>query len=132
MELAMELKNVIKRYEGFTLDHVNISLPRGCIMGYIGENGAGKSTTIKLILDLIRRDEGEITVLGQENRNAQKTLKEDIGVVMDESGLPEGLTTRDVNLIMKNIYHNWREDVFREYAGRFSLPEKKIFKEYSR
>ena len=66
MENALELKNVTKRYPGFTLDQVNLALPRGCVMGFVGENGAGKSTTIKLILDLVRRDDGEILVLGEK------------------------------------------------------------------
>lgn len=132
MDYALELKNVTKRYGDFVLDNIGLSLPNGCIMGLIGENGAGKSTTIKLILDLIRRDGGFINVLGRDNKRDPKSLKENIGIVMDESCFPENLTVKDVNTIMKNIYRTWDEGVFRSYIRRFSLPEGKIVKDYSR
>lgn len=132
MEYALQMKDVTKRYDGFVLDNMDITLPNGCIMGLIGENGAGKSTTIKLILDLIRRDGGTITVLGRDNKKDPKSLKENMGVVMDESCFPENLAVRDVNTIMKNIYRTWDEHVFRSYAGRFSLPDGKTVREYSR
>ncbi len=131
MNYALKLEGVSKKYEGFSLDNVDITLPSGCIMGFIGENGAGKSTTIKLILDLIHRDSGTITILGQDNRNDSKMLRENIGVVMDESCFPDNLTINDVNLIMKNIYRTWSETTFRSYTERFSLPGKKITKDYS-
>ncbi|SMC81861.1 ABC transporter ATP-binding protein [Papillibacter cinnamivorans] len=131
MELALELKNVTKRYDGFTLDAVSFSLPRGCIMGLIGENGAGKSTTIRLILDLIGKDEGTITLLGEDSRDASKALREKIGVVMDESCFPENFTLRDVDSVMKRVYHSWVSEEFFAMAHRFSLPDKKIVKDYS-
>ena len=131
MNNALELKDVSKQYDGFLLDHIDLALPYGCIMGLIGENGAGKSTAIKLILDVIRRDSGEIVILGQDNRNAPKSLKEDIGVVLDESCVPDNLNLGDIGRIMKNIYRKWDEDVFRTYAERFSLTGKKLIKDYS-
>lgn len=132
MEYALTLKDVTKKYEDFTLDSIDIMLPAGCIMGIIGENGAGKSTTIKLILDLIHRDGGTITVLGQDNRKGLESVKENIGVVLDESCFPENLNIRDIHLIMKNIYATWNEEVFFSYCKRFSLPEGKMIKDYSR
>ena len=84
MSNALEIKNLTKSYPGFVLDHVNIELPTGCVMGLIGENGAGKSTTIKLLLGLARRDKGEVKVLGEAMTTENRKLKEHIGVVMDE------------------------------------------------
>ncbi|OPJ57723.1 ABC transporter ATP-binding protein [Clostridium oryzae] len=132
MEYALEIKNLTKKYSGFKLDNVNITLPTGCIMGLIGENGAGKSTTIKLILDLIHRDSGTITILGEDNKKDLKAAKEDLGVVMDESCFPENLNIKDINKILKNIYKNWSEEDFKTYTKRFDLPQQKIMKEYSR
>lgn len=132
MEYALTLNGVTKKYEDFTLDSIDIILPAGCIMGIIGENGAGKSTTIKLILDLIRRDSGTITVLRQDNKKGLEPVKENIGVVLDESCFPDNLNIKDINLIMKNIYATWDEGVFHSYCKRFSLPERKMIKDYSR
>ena len=101
---ALEIKGLTKSYGGFTLDHINLVLPCGCIMGLIGENGAGKSTTIRLILDMIRGDSGSITILGKDNQDEMRATKEDIGVVLDEVGFPECLTARQVHNIMRNTY----------------------------
>lgn len=129
---ALEIRNLTKRYSGFTLDNVNITLPKGCIMGFIGENGAGKSTTIKLVLDLVRRDGGMISVLGEDNISSNKGLKENIGVVMDESGYPENLTLGQLARVMESCYKTWDEKVFSQYTKKFALPDKKPIKEYSR
>ena len=97
---ALEIQNLTKSYPGFTLDNINLTLPSGCIMGLIGENGAGKSTTIKLILDMIHKDSGSITILGKDNQDNIELTKEDIGVVLDEVGLPECLTAQQVGNVM--------------------------------
>ncbi|MDD7390105.1 MAG: ABC transporter ATP-binding protein [Lachnospiraceae bacterium] len=129
---AIEIKDLCKSYPDFTLDHLNLTLPCGCIMGLIGENGAGKSTTIRLILDMIRRDAGTITLLGRDNQEKLNATKEDIGVVLDEVGFPECLNAGQVNRIMKYTYKNWKEDVFFDYLKKLSVPEKKAFKDFSR
>lgn len=129
---ALEIKNLTKEYKDFKLDNVSFVLPSGCIMGLIGENGAGKSTTIKLIMNAISRDEGEIYVLGKDNRSDFKITKEDIGVVLDETGFPDNLTVKQVNTIMKMTYRNWDEAVYFRYIRKFSLPDKKAFIDYSR
>ena len=85
---ALEIKNLTKHYKSFTLKDLSLTLPGGCIMGLVGENGAGKSTTIKLILDIIKSDSGAVTVLGRDNRTQSHLIKEDIGVVFDEPGFP--------------------------------------------
>lgn len=132
MEYALKLENVTKEYKNFKLDHVNICLPRGTIMGFVGENGAGKSTTIKLIMDLIGMDGGTITILGKDNKADLKDIKENIGVVMDESYLPESLNALEINRIMKRIYRTWSEGCFYELLDKFSISRNKIIKEYSR
>ena len=106
---AIEVTNLTKRYSDFTLDKISFTLPMGCIMGLIGENGAGKSTTIKLLLDAITRDDGEIFILGKNNKDNFKATKEDIGVVLDEAHFPESINPKQVNSIMKNTYKNWDE-----------------------
>lgn len=131
MNNALELKDVSKQYDGFLLDHIDLELPYGCIMGLIGENGAGKSTLIKLIMDVISRDSGMIKILGQDNKEAPKSLKEEIGVVLDESCVPDNLKLGEVDLIMRNIYRKWDGNVFRTYAERFSLTGNKTIKDYS-
>ena len=85
---AIELKNVTKRYEGFTLKDISFVLPQGAILGLVGENGAGKSTTIKLIMNAIRSDGGSISVLGTNNTSPSfLQVKDDIGIVLDEERL---------------------------------------------
>lgn len=132
MEYALILENVTKEYKDFKLDHINIYLPKGCIMGFIGENGAGKSTTIKLILDLVKRDEGKITILGKDNKKELHSIKENIGVVMDELCFPENLNAKEINTVMQKIYKTWDKDKFFHFIQRFSLSKDKSIKEYSR
>ena len=129
---ALEIKNLTKSYPGFTLDNLNLTLPSGCIMGLIGENGAGKSTTIKLILDMIHKDSGSITILGKDNGDHIELTKEDIGVVMDEVGIPECLTVKQVGNVMKHTFRSWDEAEFARLVQKLALPDKKQFKEFSR
>jgi len=129
---AIEIKGLTKNYKDFTLDNIDLVLPQGCIMGLIGENGAGKSTTIKLIMNMIHRDAGEIKVLGRDNRENFEEVKEDIGVVLDESHFPEVITAKQVNKIMSYTFKNWDEKVYLSYLDEFSLPQDKLFKDYSR
>ena len=128
---ALEIKNVTKKYKGFTLDNINLTLPSGCIMGLIGENGAGKSTLIKAILGMIKYD-GTISVLGAEGKAELLNAKQDIGVVLDQSYFPDGINVKQVNSIMKNTYENWDENEFFGYIDKFSLPLDTAFKDYSR
>jgi ABC-2 type transport system ATP-binding protein len=101
-------------------------------MGFVGENGAGKTTTIKAILDIIQTDGGEVQLLGSNAKNLALEQKSQIGVVFDGSSLHDNLTVKNINLVMKHIYHNWEEKTFQDYSKRFNLPEKKIIKEFSR
>ena len=129
---ALEIKNLTKHYGDFTLDNLNLTLPSGCIMGLIGENGAGKSTTIKLILDMIRRDEGTITLLGRDNRENITLTKQDIGVVLDEVGIPACLSAVQVGKVMARTFTRWDKELYAQYLKKLNLPEKRPFKEYSK
>ena len=131
MENILEIKNLSKKYKGFELKNVNIKLPKGMIMGFIGENGAGKTTTIKSILNIINRDSGEIKIFGLDNKENERKIKADIGVVLDDSFLSEYLNPSDINKIMKNIYKDWDEKLYFKYIEDFKLPKEKISKEYS-
>lgn len=132
MANALEITNLSKSYKDFSLDNVSLTLPSGCVMGLVGENGAGKSTTIKLILNSISRDSGEIKIFGKDNREETKLAKEDLGVVPDETGLPEMLTPVQIEKIMSKAFRNWDTEVYRELVGKLGLPEKKKFREMSR
>jgi len=132
MEYALELSGVSKTYNHFRLNNVSFKVPKGSIMGFVGENGAGKSTTIKAILNLIHLESGEIRVLGMDNVKDQLAIRNQIGVVFDESFFHEELSVLDISKIMKHIYPNWEEDTFFRYAENFKLPKDKIVKEYSR
>ena len=129
--MILEVKNLNKKYKDFQLKNVNLSLPKGMIMGLIGENGAGKTTTIKAILNIINTDSGEIKIFGLDNKKEEKKIKEDIGVVLDDSFLSEYLNPMDINKIMKNFYQNWDEKLYFKYIEEFKLPKNKISKDYS-
>lgn len=130
---AIEVNGVTKVYSDFTLDHISFTVPAGTIMGLVGENGAGKSTTIKLIMDAIRPDSGSVSVLGESNQSKDFTqLKQDIGIVLDEAYFPEVLNAKDLNSILKATYVNWEQAVYEGYIQKFHLPMDKKIKEYSR
>lgn len=126
---ALEIRSLQKHRKGFSLDGINLTLPAGCIMGLIGENGAGKTTTIKLLLDMIRKDGGTVRILGKDSAEISK---EDIGVVLDEVGLPTCLTACQVDKIMSKAYTQWSSDEFFAYFKRLNVPENKAFSALSR
>ena len=128
---ALELHGLEKHYKDFTLGPLDLTLPGGTICGLIGENGAGKSTTIKLILDMVQRDGGTVTILGRDNRENLVQTKEDIGVVMGSDGIPLCLNAEQVGNVMAGIYHNWDNAAYMDYCQRFDLPPKKKYKDYS-
>lgn len=132
MELSINVKGLKKNYSNFSLKEINLVVPKGYIVGLIGQNGAGKSTTIKSILNLINKDGGSIEVLGLDHITDELEIKQQIGVVFDESHFPEQLKLKDINLIMKNIYKNWDTNLFNDYIKQFNLPDNQIIKEFSR
>ena len=129
---ALEIRGLTKHFADFTLDNLNLILPGGCILGLIGENGAGKSTTIRLILGMLRADSGTVTILGQDSRENPVLTKQDIGVVLDEVGIPECMTAKQVGKVMANVFLRWNAETFQGLLARFSLQENKKFKEFSK
>lgn len=129
---AIEISNLCKTYDGFAISDLSMAVPQGCIVGLIGENGAGKSTTINLILDIIHKDSGSIRLLGNDNTHDTASLKEDIGVVPDEPGFPECLTASQVNSIMKHTFARWDETAFCNHIDMLKVPVNKPFKDFSR
>ena len=114
MENAIEVRNLCKRYPGFALEDVNFTLPSGCVLGLVGENGAGKSTIINLLMNAIRRDNGEVRVLGTDPMDpCFIRTKQEIGVVLDEAHFPELLTAADVGRMMQSCYANWDASLYR-------------------
>ncbi len=132
MEAILQVENLTKQYPDFKLDHVSFNIPKGTIMGLIGENGAGKSTTINAILDLIRRDEGIVTFWGQELSSNPKRIKEDIGVVFDGINFYETLTPAKVGRISAAAYQQWDEAVYNDYIKKFRLSLDKEIKTFSK
>lgn len=131
MEPILQVKNLTKQYPDFKLDNVSFSIPGGTIMGLIGENGAGKSTTINAILDLIRKDDGIVTFCGQELSSKSKQIKEDIGVVFDSINFYETLTPDKVGKISAAAYKKWDQAIYNDYLKRFQLSYNKEIKTFS-
>lgn len=129
---ALEIRGLTKRRGDFALQGLDLPLPAGCIMGLIGENGAGKSTTIRLILNGLRRDGGTIAVYGKDNRAMTALDREDIGVVLDEVGLPEYMNAQQIGRMMAGIFTHWQPEAYAGYLRRLALPEDKPFKDFSR
>lgn len=127
---AIEIKNLQKNYPNFKLDIDDITIPSGIIMGLIGENGAGKTTFIKSILNIINIDSGDIKILGKDSNDFD--IKEDIGVVLDNSFFPNLLNPKDINSIMKDIYKTWDESLFYKYLENFKINDKQQLKTMSK
>lgn len=128
---ALELRGLTKHYKDFTLGPLDLTLPGGTICGLIGENGAGKSTTIKLILDMVQRDGGTVTILGRDNRTDLVHTKEEIGVVLGSDGIPLCLNAVEVGKVMAGIYRNWDAGDYTAFCRKFDLPPDKKYKDYS-
>lgn len=131
-ENAIEIKELTKKYDGFTLDAISFTVPKGCIMGFIGQNGAGKTTTIRALLNIIKTDGGTISMLGMDHIKDEYAIKEQIAAVFDELPFHESFTANQVNTMFKGLYANWNEDTYFSYLDRFSLPRKKKISKFSK
>ena len=131
MKNVIEVKKLRKKYKnGFELDLDELKIPSGLIVGLIGANGVGKTTFIKSILNIIKIDEGDIKIF---NKNyTDESIKNDIGVVLDESFFPEVLSAKDIDKIMCGIYSSWDSDMFYKYINEFKLQSDKPIKELSK
>jgi len=130
MTNALTVSGLTKTYPDFVLDQVSFSVPSGSIVGLIGENGAGKSTTINAALGLIQKEAGQVSIFGKEGLDGD--TKEEIGVVFDGSNYPEILSPRKLNGVMRNIYRSWDETAYFRLLKQFSLPPDKPLKQFSK
>jgi len=134
MSTILEIKGLSKQYANsdFRLDDVSFSLPSGAIMGFVGENGAGKSTTIGCILNTLLRDSGTVEIFGKEMTDASTDIRDEIGVVYDTNAFPQHFTAVKISSAMRHMYTNWDDGLFKEYLRKFKLPEKQKIKAFSR
>lgn len=133
MSTLLEIDKIRKSYGGkAVLQDVTFSVPSGSIVGFIGDNGAGKSTTFKIVLGLISKDAGTVKILGEEDINKHPKIKEEIGVVFDAANLPAHLTVEQLNKVFSKFYDSWDQDNFHRLIKSFSLPVDKKVNEFSR
>ncbi|UUX34726.1 phenol-soluble modulin export ABC transporter ATP-binding protein PmtA [Fundicoccus culcitae] len=130
-EYAIELHNVSKSFDDFSIRQLNLSVPKGYITGFIGPNGAGKSTTINLIMNLLTLDEGTIEVFGKDINEDGKAIRERIGFVYAENVFYDHLSIQLTEKLISNFYKNWDTEVFNHYIERFHLPARKKVKDLS-
>ena len=128
--MMIEFDHVIKKYNDFTLD-LNMQIPKDRIIGLIGANGAGKSTTFKLMLGLIRPDQGSVEVFGRNAADLGAEEKQEIGAVFSDSGFSEYLKVQQLIPVMSRLYPDFQEKEFRERCERFQIPLNKQIKEFS-
>ena len=127
----LEIINLNKKYSDFHLNKINLTVPKGKIIGFIGLNGSGKTTTIKAILNLISWDKGQIKIFNKKNTNLTKEDKEKIGIVLDDSFFAPMLNAKDINKIMQNFYHKWDAKLYFNYLKDFKIPLNRSLKDFS-
>ena len=132
MENNIEIRQMTKTYPAFRLDRVDLSVPKGSIVGLIGENGAGKTTLIKGMLGLVHPEEGEVLIFGKDAKTSMKEIKTNIGVVLDGSFFMELLKVQAIDTVMKGIYDKWDTALFYDYLQRFGIDPSKKIKELSK
>lgn len=130
MNDALTISGLKKTYPDFVLDSISFSVPSGSIVGLIGENGAGKSTTISAALGLVQKESGSVSVLGKEELDNE--IREQIGVVFDGNNFPENLSPRKISHVMRDIYRSWNDQIFLELLKKFSVPADKSVKQFSK
>ena len=129
---VLEIRELSKDYGDFVLDKVSFSLPRGVIMGLIGENGAGKSTTINCILNETQKTGGEILILGKDHISDEIEIKDKLGVVFDENHFPDIFTAEEIGKFMSGVYSGWEWSTYRQFLEKFELPKDKEIKDFSK
>ena len=132
MKNNIEIRQMTKSYTDFRLNQVDLTVPKGSIVGLIGENGAGKTTLIKGMLGLVHPEEGEVSIFGKDARTCMKEIKADIGVVLDDSFFMELLKVKSIDAIMKGVYDQWDSSLFYDYLARFGIDPSKKIKELSK
>lgn len=128
--MMLKIEHLQKTYPNFTLD-CSLEVPSGCVTGLIGQNGAGKSTTFKAVLGLIKRDGGRITLLGKDLDHFIARDREQLGIVLSDSGFSGYLTIRDLTPMLQTFYPTFDTGRFLEKVKKFRLPVDKRIKEFS-
>lgn len=132
MKKVVEFKDVTKSFKDFSIKNLNLQIISGSVTGFIGANGAGKSTTIKLMMNLLRPDAGEISIFGLDYANHEKEIKERLGFVFDSNMFYPNLNLADIKKIIAPSYKNWSDDQFYDYIKKFELPLNKAIKNFSK
>ena len=132
MENVIELQHVNKVFKGFELSDLSISVKKGFVTGFIGGNGVGKTTTIKLIMNLLQPDSGEVSIFGLNYKKNEKEIKQRLGFVFDHNVFYEHITLLEMKNIIRPIYNNWDDSLFNQYVDMFELPLKQKLKTFSK
>ncbi|MCE7790891.1 ABC transporter ATP-binding protein [Salipaludibacillus sp. CUR1] len=133
MSNLLEIKNLSKSFnDKVVLKDITFNVPPGSIVGFVGDNGAGKSTTFKTVLGLISKDSGTVKIFGEEDNDKKAGFKEKIGVVFDAMNLPANLTIKQLNNVFKKMFNSWNTEYFYRLVGTFSLPTNKKINKFSR
>lgn len=128
----LEMQNVSKALGDFSLEDINLNLPYGKILGIVGENGAGKTTIIKLLLNALARDKGEIKIFEKDNIQYEMEIKREIGVCLDQCYFDECLDAFTISSIMKKLYGSWSHEYFSSLIKELKIPDRKRIKVYSK
>jgi len=132
VEHVIELNQVTKTFKNFSIENMDLAVKKGFVTGFIGANGAGKSTTIKMMMNLLRPDKGKVKVFGQDYTTHEKEIKERIGFVYDGNVFFEGLNLKDIKRIVAPAYKRWDDTLFYHYVTQFELPLNKSIKTFSK
>lgn len=132
MSNIIEFKNVTKRFKDFSIENINLQIKQGYVTGFIGANGAGKSTTMKLMMNLLQPDVGDISVFGLDYAKHEKEIKERMGFVYDSNVFYENLNLKDIRKIVAPSYKKWSDKQFYDYIKQFELPLNKAIKTFSK
>lgn len=132
MNNIMQINSISKAYKDFKLDNITFALEKGCIMGLVGQNGAGKTSTLKLILNAIAKDSGEIKIFDKDNVSEEIYIKSRIGYVPDEDYF---ILTNSLNghaKALRLFYETWSDEIFNKYVDLWELPLNKKTQELSK
>lgn len=132
MEHVIELKNVTKTFKDFSIKDIDLQVKQGFVTGFIGANGAGKSTVLKIMMNLLKPDAGEVKVFGHDYKTHEKAIKDRIGFVYDANVFFEGLNLKDIKRMVAPAYKRWDDTSFYQYVDQFELPLNKAIKTFSK